>query len=267
MQTYRFDLAPPNDGCDHLSGLRFGYGEYEAERIAYSKAMTDWWKDKSQPKPIHWRKKVGDPWALVNIYEDPDVILPGYQHDKLYEPLDLYVLLLESPTIVRTVHATVEAGGGLIHQRRLQSAVLECFRVTFKPIWLERVRQPCPSWYPESIDPTTGTVSEDWIQKRWRRTLTVFERSVDLVAQWLLLHYEMNPMEWAPQVALHVDEISPEWQAFIQRVNEIDKPPPIERIKKNRPVVVPDSKTLLSKISSGKKPLKVIPTIQERPNE
>src|SRR3954466_4018989 len=71
----RFDLPPPNEGADHIMYLKFGRQDYEdsPEVKQWHKEWTAWWVDKqSSPPPTHWRQRVRDPWAGINIFEDPE---------------------------------------------------------------------------------------------------------------------------------------------------------------------------------------------------
>ena len=199
----RFDLPSPNEGVDHLCYLKYGRQDYEDHPAFrdYDRQKRAWISSgKIGDPPIHWRKVVGDPWAHIYVWEDPEQILPGYNRPMLYDPLLLQEQILECPRIIAAVQAAIENNANYGEMRTLQKAVLSFFRQEFREYWQH---------------PT--------------RTLKFFEHSVELISGCLLLNYELFPEEWARRVILHAQP-SPKWLEFLQRVESANRPV-IKRLK------------------------------------
>lgn len=192
----RFNLPPPNEDVDHICYLVFGRWEYDSEVTQYYIELNKWWRnDKDGPKPTHWRQRVRDQWASINIWVDPESqpsLDNGYQRTKLYDPMQLQDMLLDSPRIIKTVHATIEADGSGTAMRRLQRELLSFFRNEFKQV-------------------STGN---------WDRTFKFLEAAVDIIAQSLLLNYELYPLEWSTRVMQH-GEPSQQWLDHVERVDAV----------------------------------------------
>lgn len=202
MLFLRFNLPPPNEHVDHIRYLVFGSGEYEEETTQYYIELNKWWReDKAGPKPRHWRQRVRDPWAGINIWCDPEsepTLETGYQRTQLYDPVLLQDMLLDSPRIIRSVHATIEDEGSTTAMRRVQRDLLSFFRNEFKT----------------ELDSTSTGNSVGW-----SRVFKFLEASVDSIANCLLLNYELYPLEWSTRVMQH-GEPSARWLEHVACVNQ-----------------------------------------------
>lgn len=191
----RFDLPPPNDGVDFVGDLVYGRQAYDTERLAYSKAFTAWWAaGKPDPPPTHWRVVVRDKWAGIRICEHPEIVLPGHNRPLLYDAGELYELLISTPRVVNATHQAAEQGGRMGPLRDVQAAVESVFRNEFKLV--------------------TQAGGYDY-----QLVMKFFDHSLDLIARWLLLHYELYPLWWGPMVAQYA-EVSEEWRQYMQHATE-----------------------------------------------
>ncbi len=223
---FRFNLLPPNELITHISELQFGSGEYEDAKTQYYIQLGRWWSEgKAGPKPKHWRLVVGDKWAGIEIWRDADtqpVPELGFQRPTLYDPLKLQDLLLDSPRVIKAVHAAAEADGTSAAMRQLQKVLLSFFRNEFK---LE-----CETtWWGVDVDSPVSTGNNPDISVRWNKAFKFLEASVDLIAGCLLLNYEMFPREWAVRIMQHA-EPSEQWLEHVHRVDVLDKPRQHHRI-------------------------------------
>lgn len=196
-QIPRYDLPPPNEGVDSICHLKHGRADYDdhpAVRAYYLERGRWWANGKEGPAPIHWRERVGDKWAGIYIHEDPEHRLDNYSRVSLYDPLQLQDMLLDSPRIVRAVHAAIEVDCNTISMRRLQKELLSFFRLEFR----------------EAV--STGNFDEVKFEKR---TLKFLEQTVDLIAQCLLVNYELYPLDWSVRVLRHA-EVSDKWKKKLE---------------------------------------------------
>jgi len=103
VPAYR--CPPPNDGAQSVSDLKFGISDYEHEIMAYNKKKL---KDKSTP---HWRELLRgtDPYALIYIYEDPE-IKDRFCHTPLWNPSLFQEMILNSVEILASVLSVARHG-------------------------------------------------------------------------------------------------------------------------------------------------------------
>lgn len=194
----RFDLPPPNEGCSHVGDLKHGRRDYEREQLEYSRQLSAYRRGDFLEPPKHWRLKIGDKLAGICICENPEV--PpcqdnGYQRERLWSGTVLYECLIEScPRLVQATHSAIEQHANMAAMRHLQGQLLSVFRNEFK------------------------TMSEQagWNMATWPKAIKYFELSVELVSKWMLLHYEMYPLWWAPMIVRYA-EVSPEWERYVEQ--------------------------------------------------
>jgi hypothetical protein len=230
----RFDLSPPNEGVDHVMYLKFGRQDYEdsPEVKQWSSEQVEWWGgNRTEPAPVHWRQRVRDNWAGIEIWQDPESKPTpdnGYQRRRLYDPMRLQELLLETPRMIRVVHHAIEQDGDSMSMRRVQKELLSFFRNEFKQDWLAGV----------------GGVSTGNSEANWPRTFKFLEHCVELFGNFLLLNYELNPLEWSVRV-MQYGEPSDRWKEHLERVDLLHKPKKIERVM-TPPVIQGTESSLVS---------------------
>lgn len=220
----QYDLASPNEGADHILYLRWGKQDYDdhPEVKQYGIELRKWIAgDRVGPRPIHWRQRVGDKWAGICIWEDPDVseeVLKenGYSRPKLYDPWMLNNLLLSTPRIIKVVHFAVEQDGESSAMRRVHKELLSFFRNEFKQEWL--------AWAV-----STGKKLEVEAEPAWASIFKFLERATELIGNWLLLNYELFPQEWSVNV-IKYGEPSPQWIEHLKKVAEVGQPRKIQRL-------------------------------------
>ena len=195
-QPLKFPLLPPNEGVTHCGQLKHGNRDYDAEQLAYSKAMLAYRMGDLDTPPKDWRQLVGDKWAGIYICENPEV--PpchdnGYQRPLLWDGCILYECLIEScPRLIQATHNAAEGQGGMGVMRKLQGQLASVFRNEFKVM--------------------SEQAGKDTSQ--WAKATRYFEYSVELVARWMLMHYEMYPLWWGPMVTRYA-EVSPQWVEYV----------------------------------------------------
>lgn len=226
----RYTLQPPNDGVIHFHDLKFGRGDYEQERLEYSKAHGRWWPHRdTQPKPTHWRERVGDRWALIPINEHPEKILSGYNRPILY-PTELYVeLLFETPSVIQAVQFAAEERASGASMKKLHMALSFFMTRVFKPKWEEwRAAQLAQRKEIEARNVTT--FEDDGVT--WNKVFQVYEYSIELIADWLLVNYETYTLEWSERILRHIpqDAMSPQWRAYLEAIERKERP----QIKRQR---------------------------------
>lgn len=210
----RYDLPPPNEGVDSICYLKHGRQDYDGHpaKEAWYKERGRWWSNgQVGPEPTHWRQRVGDKWAGIYIHEDPE-FKNGFNQCQLYDPLLLQDLLLESPRIIRAIHAAIEADADVTSMRRVQRELMSFWRVEFREALI-----------------STGKFDQSHFE---RRVLKFLEHTVDLIAQCLLVNYELYPIEWSLRVLKHA-EVSDKWKARLESLTPVK--PKVEMAVQSQP--------------------------------
>lgn len=208
----RHEMQPPNESCMHISYLKFGRSDYEAEMTAWHKACNKARAEGLDPPP-HWRELAGDKYALRYIYEDPTgewLKTHKYLPVKLWCPDAFYDLLLSTPVIIQCVNDAIEGGAGIMQMRNLERQVSTLFRTEYKRIWHESEAK-------ERSIPDRDPYILPTIEQHWAKALKFFDMAVPIIAQWLLLHYCSFPEQWAVLIARHVT-FSKGWLNYAGRV-------------------------------------------------
>jgi len=228
---------PPNTDAVNISNLLHGLGDYETERLTYSRSVMQARHD-GTPPPKHWRPRT-DSLAHYLIYDfipelHPAVFQLGYSslsvtYDcRAWNPDLLQDMLWSSQPVIEAVYEASHQLGSINQRSRynfpqLSDRLLDLFFGTYKMYF----RQSVTEWQSSIAQLEPGCAAGirarmrhrfEPLDTQWEWAATSFRQANHIVANWLVAHLFTEVHHWAAILSQHVKFNRPEdvrWKALI----------------------------------------------------